>query len=385
MLLFICGPSGTPYQVQGTRYKVRCEPSTTYAELVAEVEKQCEWAGEAGALRLSLNKKDQLELEQEGSIASAGIRGGDLLYIIAAAPMMATTAAGGWPDWWPRKGTSPAGGAAAPAPEPEKPAKRWPPVVVASHAAAASQQTSAPATAAAATVPRCQASEQTHAPEATADTDDVMLELPNEVLVRICVFLLPRELGKLACTSRSFGCATAWHASSNGEMRSVVEEAARRWVVARLADGLTPPVRNINSSWLRQMHTVIMAKHPDETFSDHCARQATGLPYSAEAVPIKKARAQAKAEAEARRLQNPQAQAEYLIEQRIAWAEAEKDYDDDMMAGQYDKWFPVTHWFDKTQAFTNAECFISQHGQELYDAVIFLHSGGKYLPWLQRF
>ena len=48
-----------------------------------------------------------------------------------------------------------------------------------------------------------------------------------------------------------------------------------------------------------------------------------------------------------------------------------------MVAGQYDKWFPVTHWFDKTQAFTDKEGFISQHGQELYDAVIFLHSGGK--------
>lgn len=77
MLLRIRGPSGT--------YKVRCEPSTTYAELIAEVEKQCEWAGAVGALRLSLNKKSQLELEQEGSIGSAGIRGGDLLYIIADA------------------------------------------------------------------------------------------------------------------------------------------------------------------------------------------------------------------------------------------------------------------------------------------------------------
>ncbi len=84
MLLRIRGPSGT--------YKVRCEPSTTYAELVAEVEKQCEWAGEVGALRLSLNKKDQLELEQEGSIGSAGIRGGDLLYIIADAGAIARAA-----------------------------------------------------------------------------------------------------------------------------------------------------------------------------------------------------------------------------------------------------------------------------------------------------
>jgi len=64
-------------------------------------------------------------------------------------------------------------------------------------------------------------------PQAAVDTDDVMQELSNEVLVRICAFLLPRELGKLACASRSFGCATAWHASSNSEMRSVVERRRR--------------------------------------------------------------------------------------------------------------------------------------------------------------
>jgi hypothetical protein len=110
MLLRIRGPSGT--------YKVRCEPSTTYAELVAEVEKQCEWAGEAGALRLSLNKKDQLQLEQEGSVGSVGIRGGDLLYIIAdadaitrAAPPVAVRPAA------PRQTSAPAAGAAAAAAE----------------------------------------------------------------------------------------------------------------------------------------------------------------------------------------------------------------------------------------------------------------------------
>eukprot|EP01043_Picozoa_sp_COSAG02_P052192 COSAG02_NODE_5587_length_4209_cov_1.663504_1_plen_403_part_10 len=112
MLLRIRGPSGT--------YKVRCEPSTTYAELVAEVEKQCEWAGEVGALRLSLNKKDQLELEQECSIGSAGIRGGDLLYIIAdagaitraAPPVVARPAAAA-----PRQTSASAAAAAAAAAE----------------------------------------------------------------------------------------------------------------------------------------------------------------------------------------------------------------------------------------------------------------------------
>jgi len=127
------------------------------------------------------------------------------------------------------------------------------------------------------------------------------------------------------------------------------------------------------------MQTVIMTKHSDETFSDHCARKATGLPYSAETAARKKAQAQAKAQAEERRLQNPRAKAEYLVEQRIGWACAQKEHDDDMMAGQYDKWFPVTHWFDKTQALTDKEGFISQHGQELYDAVIFLHSEGNNL------
>jgi hypothetical protein len=77
MLLRIRGPSGT--------YKVRCEPSTTYAELIAEVEKQCEWGGDPGALRLSLNKKEPLELETANSVGSGGLRGGDLLYILADA------------------------------------------------------------------------------------------------------------------------------------------------------------------------------------------------------------------------------------------------------------------------------------------------------------
>ena len=45
-----------------------------------------------------------------------------------------------------------------------------------------------------------------------------------------------------------------------------------------------------------------------------------------------------------------------------------------MMAGQYDKWFPVTHWFDEAQAFTDKDGFISKHGQELYDAVLLLKS-----------
>ena len=63
-----------------------------------------------------INKKDQLQLEQEGSIGSAGIRGGDLLYIVAdagaitraAPPVAARPAAAA-----PRQTSAPAAAAAA--------------------------------------------------------------------------------------------------------------------------------------------------------------------------------------------------------------------------------------------------------------------------------
>eukprot|EP01048_Picozoa_sp_COSAG05_P006748 COSAG05_NODE_452_length_9699_cov_33.848125_6_plen_80_part_00 len=67
-----------------------------------------------------------------------------------------------------------------------------------------------------------------------------------------------------------------------------------------------------------------------------------------------------------------------LVRERIQWAWAQKEYDDDMMHGQpFDRLFPVTRWFDEKQAFTDKEGFICTHGQEIYDAVILLESANK--------
>ena len=347
MLLRIREPSGTCH-------KVRCEPSISYADLIAEVEKQCRWDGEAGTLRLSLNNKDPLELAQKGKLASVGIRRDELLYIIEDTPTIAPAPA------------PPAPSAPPPSIDSASPSKV--PSPISTPGGAASPPPAAPATTS------C-ISSTSPVPTSCVDVDDVMQQLSNEVLVHICAFLLPRELGTLACTSRCFGCATAWHASSNGAKHSVVEEAARRWVLARLAEGATRPACNGHVSWLRQMHTLIMAKHPDESFSDHFARQRTGLSHS-DFQAKKNAKAQAKVEAEERRMQDPRYRAELIVLEREFWAEAQKDFDDDMMAGQYDKWFPVTHWFDKRQAFTDKEAFIRAHGQEVYDAVVLLWPNG---------
>ena len=57
-----------------------------------------------------------------------------------------------------------------------------------------------------------------------------------EVLLFICGFLEPKELSRLAGVSRGFGRKTQWAALEGGEpeMRSLVEESARRWVLGRL-------------------------------------------------------------------------------------------------------------------------------------------------------
>jgi ubiquitin-protein ligase len=74
--------------------------------------------------------------------------------------------------------------------------------------------------------------------------------------VYICSFLDPNDLGHLACVSASFGRKVSWRNtvdSAATELRSVVEEAARRWVVARLDEGQTwsGPVQR---TWLGRMH-----------------------------------------------------------------------------------------------------------------------------------
>ena len=60
-----------------------------------------------------------------------------------------------------------------------------------------------------------------------------------EVLLFICGFLEPKELSRLAGVSRGFGRKTQWAALEGGEpeMRSLVEESARRWVLARRPPG----------------------------------------------------------------------------------------------------------------------------------------------------
>ena len=77
MLLRVRGPGGT--------HKIRCEPSTPYAELIALAESACDWSGPPGSLRLSLNKKDPLDLELGAAVGSGGLCGGDLLHILGAA------------------------------------------------------------------------------------------------------------------------------------------------------------------------------------------------------------------------------------------------------------------------------------------------------------
>ena len=76
MLLRVRGPGGT--------HKIRCEPSTPYAELIALAESACGWSGAPGSLRLSLNKKDPLDLELGAAVGSGGLCGGDLLHILGA-------------------------------------------------------------------------------------------------------------------------------------------------------------------------------------------------------------------------------------------------------------------------------------------------------------
>ena len=82
------------------------------------------------------------------------------------------------------------------------------------------------------------------------------IEVP-ELLLGICGWLdSPRDLGRLACTSRAFVRRTAWEGSTAGsiEWRSVIDESARRWVLAwRVATGCD---EDWSGSWLWRMHEV---------------------------------------------------------------------------------------------------------------------------------
>ena len=81
------------------------------------------------------------------------------------------------------------------------------------------------------------------------------LEEP-EILLHICSFLDPNDLGHLACVSASFGRKTAWPHSAAGEpleQHSVVEEMARRWMAARAAESEEQLQARVGVSWLRRM------------------------------------------------------------------------------------------------------------------------------------
>lgn len=86
-----------------------------------------------------------------------------------------------------------------------------------------------------------------------------------EVLLIICCFLEPKDLGRLARVSRLFGGKIQWRSSEAGtakESRSVVEESARRWVLGRswILDAWTlgrkEPAPPEGKSWLRRMHDI---------------------------------------------------------------------------------------------------------------------------------
>ena len=80
-----------------------------------------------------------------------------------------------------------------------------------------------------------------------------------EVLVQVCRFLGPKDLGRLACVSSSFGRKTCWERMvgvGSVELRSVVEETARRWVTARpIQEQAWAPE---GTSWLQRMHELQM-------------------------------------------------------------------------------------------------------------------------------
>jgi hypothetical protein len=87
-----------------------------------------------------------------------------------------------------------------------------------------------------------------------------------DVLLRICGLLVPKDLGRLACVSASFGRKTAWPHSA-GELRSVVEETARLWMAARPAEEQARVKHWTNESWLRRMQ-VIVAPPPRRWWCD---------------------------------------------------------------------------------------------------------------------
>lgn len=120
-------------------------------------------------------------------------------------------------------------------------------------------------------------------PEIYEPTDPEQLELQSEpgrlctpglgdieeleVLLYICSFLPPKDLGRLACVARKFGQKMEWPRDlaykPDGPnvlvTRSVVEESARRWVAA-LSAGRSELA---STSWMRQKHDLMVTQATD--------------------------------------------------------------------------------------------------------------------------
>jgi hypothetical protein len=79
--------------------------------------------------------------------------------------------------------------------------------------------------------------------------------LDLEILLHACSFLTSRDLGRLACVSRSFG-AQSTECAGEGEQRSLVEEASRRWVLAHPLRKGTARRWAGQGCWLRHMHAI---------------------------------------------------------------------------------------------------------------------------------
>jgi hypothetical protein len=98
------------------------------------------------------------------------------------------------------------------------------------------------------------------APAATLGLDG----LEREILLGICSFLAPRDLGRLACVSRLFGrcCADDDDDGASGAVteagagQAVVDEAARRWLATCTEQERGWVPRRGRKSWLAQMWEV---------------------------------------------------------------------------------------------------------------------------------
>jgi hypothetical protein len=76
-----------------------------------------------------------------------------------------------------------------------------------------------------------------------------------EIIVNICSSLDPKELGRLACVSASFKRRTAWRGAVTEEVRSVVEETARRWVSMQPVEEQARATA-LWPGWLRRMREI---------------------------------------------------------------------------------------------------------------------------------